>query len=297
LQLPTELPARTRQLAERVTAGANNAYDKALRIQEYLRTTYPYKLDVPQAAPDQDVTDYFLFEAPGGFCSYFATAMVVMARAVDVPARVVTGYATGQYNDENRLYEVTADLSHAWVEVYFPGYGWVEFEPTPMLSTFAYVAASGRGSLEPGGLFGGQPIQASPDRLLWVKYLGAVGFIILSLLGLRAMGETDEMRQAPLRLRILRRYAGMQAWFAAAGLRTTPSTTPDEFMERLGVALQGKKRLLDAAQAVSDLYRRTVFSPRLPEEGELHSVKQLWLRGLWEYFRLWLARRRGRISP
>ena len=74
--------------------------------------------------------DYFLFDLQKGYCDYYASAMVVLARAAGLPARLVVGYAAGAYDAESTRYIVTADQSHAWVQVYFPDYGWIEFEPT-----------------------------------------------------------------------------------------------------------------------------------------------------------------------
>jgi hypothetical protein len=120
LQLPDTMPPRVKVLAARLTQGATSPYDKALRLQEYLRVTYPYKLDVPAPPPNRDVADYFLFDAPGGFCSYYATAMAVMLRSQGVPARVVAGFATGEYDGLLRRYRVPAKLAHA---------GWKSISP------------------------------------------------------------------------------------------------------------------------------------------------------------------------
>ncbi len=136
LQLPESLPQRVRQLAKNIVGDATIPYDMAERIQDYLRITYTYKLDVPPPPPGRDAVDYFLFEAPGGFCTYYASAMAVMLRAEGVPARVVTGFAMGEYDYTHNAYRVLQSASHAWVEVYFPHLGWVEFEPTSALATF-----------------------------------------------------------------------------------------------------------------------------------------------------------------
>src|SRR5204862_77196 len=136
LQLPAELPARVRRLAEQITAGASTPYDKALRLQDYLRATYAYRLDVAAPPEGQDAVDYFLFTASAGYCNYFASAMAVMLRAVGVPARLATGYAMGEYDRGRGAYRVPGNAAHAWVEVYFAGYGWVDFEPTPSRSVW-----------------------------------------------------------------------------------------------------------------------------------------------------------------
>src|SRR3972149_7569533 len=104
-------------------------YDKAKAIEAYLRT-YPYDLEVPAPPEGQDVADYFLFDLKKGYCDYYATAMVVLARSSGVPARFVLGYSPGSYDAPNAQYVVRELNAHSWVEVYFPGMGWVEFEPT-----------------------------------------------------------------------------------------------------------------------------------------------------------------------
>ena len=100
LQLPDELPGRVRQLAQEITRGQTTPYDKAHAIEAYLRG-YPYDLDVPTPPVGHDVADYFLFDLREGYCDYYATAMVVLARVNGVPARFVSGYAPGYYDAPN----------------------------------------------------------------------------------------------------------------------------------------------------------------------------------------------------
>ena len=129
LQLPY-LPPRVHELANEITAGIENPYDKAKAIESYLRSAYPYDLDIPAPPEDQDVTDYFLFDLKRGYCDYYATAMVVLARASGLPARFVSGYSSGSYDALNAEYVVRELNAHSWAEIYFPGIGWIEFEPT-----------------------------------------------------------------------------------------------------------------------------------------------------------------------
>ncbi len=129
LPLPNKIPERVLALARDLTATEPTPYDRALAIEQYLRT-FPYTLDLPQPPINQDITDYFLFSIQRGYCDYYATAMVVLARASGIPARLATGYIGGYYDESEDAYIVTADLAHAWPEVYFPGYGWISFEPT-----------------------------------------------------------------------------------------------------------------------------------------------------------------------
>jgi transglutaminase-like putative cysteine protease len=127
LQLPDSLPERVRLLAKQITNGLETPYDQAKAIEAYLRQI-PYNLRISGPARGQDGVDYFLFDEQQGYCDYYASAMVVMLRAVGVPARYVRGYARAQR--EEGVYHLLESDGHAWPEVFFPGYGWVEFEPT-----------------------------------------------------------------------------------------------------------------------------------------------------------------------
>jgi len=131
LALPNSVPERVRALAQEITDGLTNSYDKTQAIETYLRKTYPYDLNVPTPPQERDVADYFLFDLKKGYCDYFATTMVVLARSVGLPARFVSGYAPGFYDAPNAEYVIRELDAHSWVEVYFPEIGWIEFEPTP----------------------------------------------------------------------------------------------------------------------------------------------------------------------
>lgn len=129
LQLPP-LDLRISQLARLITASSTNNYDSALAIEQYLRTHYAYTLQLPRAVP-RDPLANFLFERKQGHCEYFASSMAVMLRSIDIPSRIVTGFRTGEFNDLTGQYVVRASNAHSWVEVYFPGFGWISFDPTP----------------------------------------------------------------------------------------------------------------------------------------------------------------------
>ncbi|MGH2788163.1 MAG: transglutaminase TgpA family protein [Actinomycetota bacterium] len=130
LQLPAGLPERVRKLAQRITAGAGNDYERVRAIEAYLRKNLRYSLDSPVPPSGHDAVDHFLFDARVGFCEQFASATAVMLRTLGVPARVAVGYTPGTKNPLTGLYEVKGSDAHAWVEVYFPGLGWYEFDPT-----------------------------------------------------------------------------------------------------------------------------------------------------------------------
>ena len=141
--LPANVPERVFALARGLTSAAATPYDEAAALETYLRLNYQYSLKVPAPPVNVDVADYFLFDLKKGYCDYYATAMVVMARAVGLPARLVMGYASGTYDPPTAEYIVTAADAHAWVEIYFAGIGWVEFEPTAGLPEIVRTAASG----------------------------------------------------------------------------------------------------------------------------------------------------------
>lgn len=136
LQLPSSLPARVRQLARSIAASQPTPYAKAEAIERYLRANYRYSPVVKAPPAGRDPVDWFLFELREDFCEYFASAMVVMLREVGVPARMVEGYTAGTFDPVTQRYVVREVNAHAWVEVYFPGYGWIEFEPTPSEAVF-----------------------------------------------------------------------------------------------------------------------------------------------------------------
>ncbi len=121
---------RTRELAASIAAGADNAYDAARAVESWLRRNIVYDENIPRPPADQDAVDWFLFELRRGYCTYSATAMVTLLRALGIPARLAAGFAQGEYAAELERFVVRERDAHTWVEVYFPNYGWVEFEPT-----------------------------------------------------------------------------------------------------------------------------------------------------------------------
>jgi protein-glutamine gamma-glutamyltransferase len=130
LGLPA-LDPRIPRLAEQITASADNNYDKARALETYLRTRFGYTLQLSRTLPHDPLAN-FLFERKQGHCEYFASSMAVMLRTLGIPSRVVNGFRTGEFNDVTSQYVVRASNAHSWVEAYFPGYGWVAFDPTPV---------------------------------------------------------------------------------------------------------------------------------------------------------------------
>ena len=130
------------QAREHCRAISTTPYDKATAIEAWLRANVVYDDQTPAPPQDQDGVAYVL-AVKRGYCDYYASAMVVMLRSLGVPARVAVGYAQGQYDSVNGVYHVTEKDSHSWVEVFFPKYGWVEFEPTASQPLIANRAPAG----------------------------------------------------------------------------------------------------------------------------------------------------------
>jgi transglutaminase-like putative cysteine protease len=137
-QLPAQLPERIKELAEQITAGKTNWFDKAKAIEDYFDNP-EFNYDQQNVAvPDieDDYVDQFLFETKRGYCDNFSTSMTVMLRTLGIPARWVKGFTGGDFiqssdqDPDKQIYEVTNNNAHSWVEVYFPNQGWVAFEPT-----------------------------------------------------------------------------------------------------------------------------------------------------------------------
>ena len=132
LRLPP-IDLRISQLAEQITASSPSNYDKALAIEQYLRTHFGYTLQLPRARP-RDPLANFLFERKQGHCEYFASSMAVMLRTLGIPSRIVNGFRGGEFNDLTGQYVIRASNAHSWVEAFFPGFGWISFDPTPAAS-------------------------------------------------------------------------------------------------------------------------------------------------------------------
>ncbi len=143
LQVPATLTPETRDLAAKLTEPYDNEYDQAIAVRDYLRRTITYN-DQIAAPPDNiDPIHYVLFEQQEGYCNYYASAMAMMLRSQGIPARVVAGYAAGEFVAEANVYRVRANDAHTWVEVYFPRYGWITFEPTASIDVVNRPAGEG----------------------------------------------------------------------------------------------------------------------------------------------------------
>jgi len=130
-QLPRNLPTRIEDLAREITQNATSDYHAMTLLEQFLATSFPYTLTPGPSPASQDFVDHFLFELQRGYCVHFATAFVIMARTLGMPARYVEGFYVNPPLNHRGEFNVLNNMAHAWAEVYFEGIGWRTFEPTP----------------------------------------------------------------------------------------------------------------------------------------------------------------------
>ncbi|MBN2499786.1 MAG: hypothetical protein JXB38_03400 [Anaerolineales bacterium] len=299
LALPEGIPQRVYNLAYELTATAATPFDRAAAIEAYLRTNYPYTLEVPLPPSDQDVVDYFLFDLQEGYCDYYATSMVVLARAAGVPARMVSGFVSGGYDVQNDRFVVTQSLAHSWVEVYFPGYGWVEFEPT----------AGRRGIPRPGSLtttaymLEDEPLEditLHRTRTNWA--ITGISIVVAYLLffwlyQLWSFADRWRLRRLTPEMAVVNIY--QRLYRHARHLKILPKmgATPLEFADALEDRLEALKarmpRIKGLGEAeeqidwLTDMYTRAIYSEKGSDKAEQKEAIRTW----WQLRRrMWLAR-------
>jgi transglutaminase-like putative cysteine protease len=278
LQLP-RIPDRVVRLAGEITAGLPTAYDKAVAINRFLSRGYTYTLEAPPLPPGADAVDEFLFESRRGACEVFASAMAVLLRAAGVPARLVTGYTTGNHNLLTGFYEVYNSDAHAWVEVYLPRVGWLEFEPTPGFAPpdvfsrdrpgrwLAADAASwlvARARVAWSGLVTGAHRLGALARRGVDPSSGAVAVLALTLVLLRRKRASGTDRPAPAG----DVYARMVALLGRRGFTRSSAQTPREYVDALPAPLR------PAARTITDSFERWRYAGRFPSATEARSVAE-----------------------
>jgi transglutaminase-like putative cysteine protease len=299
LKLPRSLPQRVRNLALDLTASQPTPYDQSVAIESYLRT-FPYSLDVPAPPVNRDVADFFLFDLKKGYCDYYASTMAVMARAAGIPSRLVIGFASGQFDYQRNQFVITRADSHAWVEIYFPGYGWVEFEPTAGLpaidrmdsekeidTTTPFVPVSERQ----------EEIPSTTSDSIWSRYIFNMLAIFLPVVLLALFLPIDRWillsrpAEAAMTTIYHRLYRQSRHW----GIKMDASRTPHEFAADFASRLEKisrNERLTPTIAAVlvdldwlTELYNRMLFSPHpltlTDHKRAVHTWKRLRQRLLW----------------
>lgn len=161
LRLPDSITQRTQDLARAIVAGIESPYDQAAAVTRWLRSNIRYSRVTDAPPSDVEPIDWFLFDYRVGFCNYYASAEVILLRSLGIPARLSAGFAAGSYDARTGRYEVRGGDAHAWPEVFFPGIGWVEFEPTasqaPLIRVEVGTREGGTGAGGTGENQGGIP--------------------------------------------------------------------------------------------------------------------------------------------
>ncbi|MBK9926960.1 MAG: transglutaminase domain-containing protein [Anaerolineales bacterium] len=288
LVLPLSIPRRVRSLARDITNGISNPYDKAKAIEAYLRENYPYDLEVPGPPEGGDVADYFLFDLKRGYCDYYATTMVVLARYNGLPARFVSGYAPGYYDAPNAQYVVRELDAHSWVEIYFPGIGWVEFEPTASISE---IDRAGGGTPQAEGqdtrrsALGLLTLFRFEKILTWIAPFA--GVVILVLLYFILVERWLYLRLAPAITidRIYQRF--YRAGRPLAG-QWIHAETSSEFLRKLSNTItelgtrsrfvRSFEKTIVNANLLTELYHSSLFVSHQTQKQDAHIAWQTWKR-------------------
>jgi transglutaminase-like putative cysteine protease len=302
LALPDDLPARVGALAASIAANETTTYDQVRALERALRTL-PYDGQASAPPAGRDVVDYFLFDSRRGHCEYFASALTVMARGLGIPARVVTGFNSGDADSGSRL--IRERNAHAWTEVYFAGHGWVRFEPTPSVAAPTYGEApatlpppvdlnpadlssdwqepTGTAETEPTAITtSGPALPGWLDRFLQVvQTLLALALIVVGALALLWWRGVRGLRGAE-------RWYGRAQWLGRwLGVRGTPTTTPREFA---GAVARAAPEAAQPVQVLADLYMQERYGGRPPTGNQAAGAERQWQR-----FRAALLRARLRL--
>lgn len=307
LSLPDSITPRTGELTRALTASSSGPYEQARAIESYLRETIVYDESVSAPPEDADVVDYVLFERQRGYCEYYASAMAVMLRTLGVPSRVAVGFFPGDYDEAQGQYVYLQRNAHAWVEVFFPGYGWIPFEPTssrPMieegnvdvslpstpppadepfateeiatpnpLTQDAPPPAPPHVAPADDGNGGGWMVPAGLAALLGGVFLAGWAMWALPLRGLSATSALYK------RLTVLGRLVG---------LRQSPSGTPREFGRSFEQSIPQAR---EHVRRIVQVYEVDQFGPHRADTGMMAAASHAWLdlrRNMWR----WLVRRK-----
>jgi transglutaminase-like putative cysteine protease len=277
LQLPS-VPRQIRDVAQRVAGDKPTPYQKALALQDYLRTfTYNENVAKDMHHSFKNLVE-FLTKSKQGYCEQFAAAMAVMARTLGLPSRVAIGFGFGEpVGDEIR---VTTREAHAWTEIFFPGAGWVAFEPTPragvtQVPTYARTgtdlpsvaptptptAAQSLAPVTPGASHGPAEDPAGPQstasgRPAWVFVVVIAGaaLVLLALLAASfpVVRVLRRRRARGARRPSVVRYVEFLNWCAGAGFGRHSGETPAEHAARLGADEPTAVEPMNALAALAD---------------------------------------------
>jgi hypothetical protein len=315
LQLPNTITDRTRQLAAQLANGQASAFDTAIAVEQYVRSTITYDEDIEAPPTDQDVVDYVLFDSKRGYCEYYASAMAVLLRLDGIPARVVGGYFPAPLDPAAGGHLYREKNAHLWVEAFFPRFGWIPFEPTANRDLIEYgniappaeaLASPTPAPTPPPAVAEAtppppaaeppaqEPPPASPPQLFSdpARIAGWVGIVLAVLLVIAGLATTSAWFAG---FRGLSPISGFYARALRAGrwlgIPPSPSLTPHEYAERVGRSVPSAR---GPARVVADLYTQERYARRRPNIDQTLAAQAAWrhLRGI-ALSSLWRRNRRG----
>jgi hypothetical protein len=302
LQLPKNLDPNIKFLAEQITQQAPTMYDKAVALESYFHSHYTYNANI-SVPPGQEAVSWFLFRNSShtGFCNYFSTSMTIMARELGIPARVVEGYTNGKYDVKQNQWVIRGTDAHSWVQIYFAGYGWVNFEPSASFPSFTRPTVSSNNVVPTGGSTSTQVNNTRNHQSRLPEETGGVGpnldlnrsqqqaqlrqtisltfvsLILLCLFGLLCFSIWWRRlyRGYSLSTQVYGRICKLANW---AGISFKPSQTPYEYMQTLAEATPGDALTLER---LGDIYVRDRWAdPNSTEHprrtGEISELPYIW---------------------
>ena len=322
LDLPSDLAPQVGELARQITVNAINPYDQAVAIEQYLRG-FTYNDQIPAPPPGVNAVNYFLFDVQEGYCDYYASSFAMMARTLGIPARVSAGYSQGEYLPEADVYRVREYNGHSWPEVFFPGYGWIEFEPTaaeieivrerrsdttrpqPTRDPMDFLMddedllgpdmdTSASGVAQPADA-ADQTAAADGSRRL-VLWIGLTALAVLAAAAAAVIWRRRRPRSQRASQRALldpeftaRLYGRLLQWAQWLRLPLLSSQTPNEQAATLVAAVPEGRA---AIQSITDLYVEDLYSPHGPDQHKSEQALVAWsglqplLRRTWLQIRL-----------
>ncbi|WP_376793900.1 DUF3488 and DUF4129 domain-containing transglutaminase family protein [Thermogemmatispora sp.] len=314
LQLPASLPSSVRETARQWTQGATNAFEAMQRLESHLSDSrqFSYSITNPPIPAHVDVVSWLL-QTHTGYCTYYASAMVVMARLLGMPARIVVGFSQGHFDAGRQVWVVNGSDAHSWVQVYFAGHGWIDFDPTPgfaqgpALSGTAVPSPSSSptsgGNTTPGGQPGQQgnattppadsraetargPLQKALSSPLPLALVALTGFGLLLLASSAILWRRRLAGQMSAASRLFWRLCRLAS---LAGFRPRSWQTPYEYSARLSQAIpEATPPLLRLTELfVRERWAAPYESPSPTEEAE---IERLWPPLRRSLLRLWLRR-------
>jgi len=304
LDLPSDLSPQVAELTKQVTAGAATPYDQLLAIEQFLRG-FTYNDQIAAPPPGVNAVNHFLFDVQEGYCDYYASSFAMMARTLGIPSRVSAGYSQGDYVPEGNLYRVREYHGHAWPEAFFPGYGWIEFEPTAAENEIVRLRRSDVvsttltpqptltpldddllgpdllpdriGSTADTGAVGPLAGGAGPRSFWWVAALLGLVVLLAAALIWRRRQPTGSVRARERALLdpqfTANLYGWLMQWAHRLHLPLLSSQTPHEQAAALGAAVPDGRV---AIQSITDLYVEEIYSPHESDQRRWEGALAAW---------------------